>query len=106
MGSQAKNPVTAALILSLGAGALYLSQSSYWSVSIDIAGKQSGVFSSMVNTGGQIGGAVTASLTPWIAHKFGWTTSFGTAACMALLGAACWALVSPRSMHPQTTTAS
>ena len=94
-GSQAKNPVTAAIILSLGAGALYLSQSSFWSVSIDIAGKQSGVFSSLVNTGGQVGGAVTASLTPWIAHGFGWTSSFGTAACMAVLGAACWALVSP-----------
>lgn len=94
-GSQAKNPVTAAIILSLGAGALYLSQSSFWSVSIDIAGKQSGVFSALVNTGGQLGGAVTASLTPWIAHGFGWTTSFGTAACMAMLGAACWAIVNP-----------
>ncbi|SEB39095.1 MFS transporter [Terriglobus roseus] len=94
-GSQAKNPVTAAIILSFGAGALYLSQSSFWSVSIDIAGKQSGVFSSLVNTGGQVGGAVTASLTPWIAHGFGWTSSFGTAACMALLGATCWALVNP-----------
>ena len=105
MGSQAKNPVTAALILSLGAGALYLSQSSYWSVSIDIAGKQSGVFSSLVNTGGQIGGAVTASLTPWIAHKFGWTTSFGTAACMALLGAACWAMVNPGQISHQPEAA-
>jgi ACS family glucarate transporter-like MFS transporter len=95
MGSQAKNPVTAALILALGAGALYLSQSSFWSVSIDIAQKQSGVFSSMVNIGGQVGGAVTASLTPWIAHNFGWTSSFGTAACIALVGAVCWAFVNP-----------
>jgi ACS family glucarate transporter-like MFS transporter len=97
-GSQARNPVTAAIILSFGAGALYLSQSSFWSVSIDIAGRQSGVFSSLVNTGGQLGGAVTASLTPWIAHGFGWTSSFGTAACMALVGAACWASVNPAQM--------
>lgn len=103
VGSQAKNPVAAAIILSFGAGALYLSQSSFWSVSIDIAGKQSGVFSSLVNTGGQIGGAVTASLTPWIAHGFGWTSSFGMAACMALLGAGCWALVSPSKLPTRTS---
>jgi ACS family glucarate transporter-like MFS transporter len=100
MGSQARNPVVAALILAVGAGALYLSQSSFWSVSIDIARKQSGIFSSMVNIGGQIGGAVTASLTPWIAHNFGWTSSFGTAACIALVGAACWVFVNPTSIQP------
>jgi ACS family glucarate transporter-like MFS transporter len=98
LGSQAHNPAVAAVILAAGAGALYLSQSSYWSVSIDIAGKNSGVFSSIVNIGGQLGGAVTASLTPWIAHRFGWTSSFGTAATMAVLGAIAWAVVNPTEM--------
>ncbi len=65
-----------ACILAGGAGALYVSQSSFWSVSADIAGRSSGVFSSMVNMGAQVGGAVTASLTPWVAQRFGWTTSF------------------------------
>src|ERR1700724_3376895 len=78
-----------------GAGALYLSQSSFWSVSVDIAGRNSGVFSSMVNMGGQIGGAVTASLTPWIAQRFGWTTSFAIAAALAVMGAICWLTVHP-----------
>jgi hypothetical protein len=53
IGSQAHNPQLAALILAGGAGALYFSQSSFWSVSADIAGRSSGVFSSMVNMGGQ-----------------------------------------------------
>lgn len=95
LGSQVHSPQLAGFILAGGAGALYLSQSSYWSVSSDIAGRSSGVFSSMVNMGGQIGGAVTASLTPWIAQKFGWTTSFGTAAALALLAALCWIFVHP-----------
>ena len=85
----------AAIILAGGAGALYLSQSSFWSVSVDIAGRSSGVFSSMVNMGGQIGGAVTASLTPWIAQRFGWTTSFAIAAALAVVGAICWLTVHP-----------
>src|SRR6185312_14105178 len=91
LGSHVHRPQLAGVILAGGAGALYLSQSSYWSVSNDIAGRSSGVFSSIVNMGGQIGGAVTASLTPWIAHRFGWTASFGTAAVLAIIAAICWA---------------
>jgi ACS family glucarate transporter-like MFS transporter len=95
LGSQVHSPQLAGVILAGGAGALYLSQSSFWSVSNDIAGRSSGVFSSMVNMGGQIGGAVTASLTPWIAQRFGWTTSFAAAAGLAVLGAICWLTVHP-----------
>jgi len=95
LGSQVHSPQLAGFILAAGAGALYLSQSSYWSVSNDIAGYSSGVFSSMVNMGGQIGGAITASLTPWIAQRFGWTTSFGTAAVLAIVAAICWTTVHP-----------
>lgn len=95
LGSQVKSPQLAGVILAGGAGALYLSQSSFWSVSVDIAGRSSGIFSSVVNMGGQIGGAVTASLTPWIAQRFGWTTSFALAAALAVVGAVCWLRVHP-----------
>jgi ACS family glucarate transporter-like MFS transporter len=95
LGSQAHNAQTAVIILAAGAGALYLSQSSFWSVSVDLAGRSSGLFSSIVNMGGQIGGAVTASLTPWIAQRAGWTTSFGLAAFFAVGAAVCWLFVHP-----------
>jgi MFS transporter, ACS family, glucarate transporter len=95
VGSQAGSPQLAGLILAGGAGALYISQSSFWSVSVDIAGDSTGVFSSLINMGGQIGGAVTASLTPWIAQRYGWTTSFAIAAALALFSAACWMTVHP-----------
>jgi len=100
-GSQVQSPRLAAFILAGGAGALYLSQSSFWSASADIAGENSSVFSSLINTGGQLGGALTASLTPWIAKHFGWTSSFGTAAALAVLGAVCWLAVHPeRPLKP------
>jgi ACS family glucarate transporter-like MFS transporter len=90
LGSRVQSPQLAGVILAGGAGALYVSQSSFWSVSADIAGRSSGVFSSMVN-----GGAVTASLTPWVAQRFGWTTSFAIAAALAVLGAGLWMTVHP-----------
>ncbi len=95
LGSQVRSPALAGVILAGGAGALYLSQSTFWSVSVDIAGRSSAVFSSLVNMGGQIGGALTASLTPWIAQRFGWTASFAVAAGLAIVGALCWLIVHP-----------
>jgi MFS transporter, ACS family, glucarate transporter len=95
LGSRVQSPPLAGVILAGGAGALYVSQSSFWSVSADIAGRSSGVFSSMVNMGAQIGGAVTASLTPWVAQRFGWTTSFAIAAALAVVGAGLWMTVHP-----------
>jgi cyanate permease len=48
-----------------------------------------------MNMGGQIGSAVTASLTPAIASRFGWTTSFRVAAMVSILGSLAWLRVDP-----------
>lgn len=101
VGSRVDSPSVAAIVLAGGAGALYLAQSSYWSVSADIAGRSSGVFSGLVNMGAQLGGATTASLTPWIAREFGWTTAFAVAAGLAVVGSVCWMTVHPeRPLEP------
>jgi MFS transporter, ACS family, glucarate transporter len=85
----------ASIVLAGGAGALYLSQSSFWSVTADIAGGSAGSVSGFMNMGGQIGGALTGSLTPWIAVRYGWTASFLVAAGLCLFGALCWLAVNP-----------
>jgi ACS family glucarate transporter-like MFS transporter len=95
LGSQVQSARLASVVLAGGAGALYLSQSSFWSVTVDIAGASSGSVSGFMNMGNQIGAAITASLTPWIAVRFGWTISFLVAAALCVLGAASWLLVNP-----------
>jgi MFS transporter, ACS family, glucarate transporter len=94
-GSQVQSARLASVVLAGGAGALYLSQSSFWSVTADIAGASSGSVSGFMNMGCQLGAALTASLTPWIAVRFGWTTSFLVAAGLCLVAAVCWLLVDP-----------
>ena len=76
LGTQVDSARIATVVLAAGAGALYLSQSSFWSVSADIGGSSAGSVSGFMNMGGQIGGALTASLTPAIASHWGWTASF------------------------------
>jgi len=95
-GSQVQSARLASVVLAGGAGALYLSQSSFWSVTADIAGASSGSVSGFMNMGNQIGAALTASLTPWIAARFGWTTSFLVAAGLCVVGAMCWLVVDPK----------
>ena len=94
-GSQVQSARLASVVLAGGAGALYLSQSSFWSVTADLGGASSGSVSGFMNMGAQIGAALTASLTPWIAGRFGWTMSFLVAAALCLLGAASWLVVDP-----------
>jgi len=95
LGARAEDVRVASIVLAGGAGALYLSQSSFWSVTADIAGGSAGSVSGFMNMGGQIGGAVTGSLTPWIAARYGWTASFLVASALCLVGAICWLLVNP-----------
>jgi len=89
-GSHAATANSAALILAAGVGALYIAQSPYWSATADIAGRNAGVVSSIMNMGAQIGGALTTTLTPWLAQHFGWSASFLVAALLAFAGGLAW----------------
>ncbi|HET7102519.1 MAG TPA: MFS transporter [Terracidiphilus sp.] len=105
IGSRVASAPLAAMTLAAGAGVLYISQSAFWAVSADIAGHSAGVVSGVMNMGCQIGGALTASLTPWIAQRFGWTTSFLVAALLAVAGAIAWLGVDPESRLVNATPA-
>jgi ACS family glucarate transporter-like MFS transporter len=109
LGSQVHSARLASVVLAGGAGALYLSQSSFWSLTADIAGGSAGSVSGFMNMGNQIGGVVTGSLTPWIAARYNWTAPFLVAAALCLLGAVSWLAVDPlntlteaRSVDPPT----
>jgi MFS transporter, ACS family, glucarate transporter len=95
LGTQAADARLATVILAGGAGALYLSSSSFWSVTADLGGSSAGTVSGVMNMGNQMAGALTATLTPWIAAHFGWTSSFLVAASLCLAGAVAWLLVNP-----------
>lgn len=94
-GAQVDGVRLASVVLAGGAGALYFSQSSFWSVTADIAGGSAGSVSGFMNMGGQIGGALTGSLTPWIAARCGWTASFLVAAALCIFGGLSWLAVDP-----------
>jgi ACS family glucarate transporter-like MFS transporter len=95
LGSEVHSARLASVVLAGGAGALYLAQSSFWSVTADLAGTSSGSVSGFMNMGAQAGGWFTAWLTPLIASHFGWTASFLVAAALCVTGAIAWLFVDP-----------
>lgn len=105
LATQVESAQVASFVLAGGAGALYVAQSAFWAVVADIAGSSSGSASGLMNMVGQIGGATTASLTPLIADKFGWTESFLVAAGLCALGSVAWLLVHPDRVikHPEAS---
>jgi ACS family glucarate transporter-like MFS transporter len=100
-GLQVSTPAAASVILAAGAGSLYLSQSAYWALSADFGKGSAGSLSGFMNMGCQLGIAVTAITTPFIAKRYGWPASFMTAAGLCMLGAALWLVINPnRSLTP------
>jgi ACS family glucarate transporter-like MFS transporter len=48
-----------------------------------------------MNTGANLGGAISPSLTPWIADQWGWSAALSTAALVAVAGGAMWVKIDP-----------
>ncbi len=96
LATQVESAKLASFVLACGIGMQYLCQSCYWAVTADVAGSSAGSVSGFMNMGGQIGGATTAILTPYIAASFGWTASFLVPAGLCALGSVLWLLVNPR----------
>jgi len=103
-GPQVQDARLASLILAGGAGALYVSQSMFWSVTSEIGGGSAGSVSGVMNMGNQLAGALTASLSPLIAATLGWTSSFAVAAGLCALGAVAWFFVDPSAVIRTRTT--
>ena len=107
IGSHAADTTVAVLVLAGGAGALYLGQATYWAVAADFGGPYTGVISGLVNMGGQIAGAATASLTPLFAQWYGWEWAFYIAAGVSFVCVFPWFFVNPnrRLQVPEQVTA-
>ncbi len=103
IGGAIDDPYLALAGLSLGAGWLYFTVGAYWSSTSDLSASHAGFLSGMMNMGANIGGALSPSMTPWIAARWGWPASLSTAAVLALLGAVLWVWIDPgKGLQPDT----
>jgi len=95
LGALMESPYLAIASLSIGAGWLYFTVGAYWSSMSDLSTSHAGSLSGLMNMGANIGGAVSPTLTPWIAEHWGWPVSLGVAALIALIGGILWLNIDP-----------
>lgn len=95
LGAAAESPYLALASLSLGAGWLYFTVGAYWSSTSDLSPTYAGSLSGLMNMGANLGGAISPTLTPWIAQQWGWGVSLGLAAAVSLLGGIMWLRIRP-----------
>jgi ACS family glucarate transporter-like MFS transporter len=95
IGAYADSPWLAVASLSLGAGWLYFCVGAYWASTTDLSKTHAGTLSGLMNTGANLGGALSPTITPWLADHWGWPVSLGTAAIVAILGGLMWLKIDP-----------
>jgi ACS family glucarate transporter-like MFS transporter len=94
-GATTDMPLPAILLLSLGAGWLYFTVGAYWASTVDLSKAYAGTLSGLMNTGANIGGSLSPTLTPWLAREFGWPAALGAAAAIACAGGLMWLKIKP-----------
>jgi MFS family permease len=95
-GVLAADEMTALACFTLALAGLELTVAVSWAVCIDIGGELSGSVSSVMNTWGNLGGAVSAVTMGYLATHLGWTSPFLLAGGMCLLSAWLVGCIDPR----------
>ena len=94
-GAFADSSLVAIASLSVGAGCLYFAVGAYWASTSDLSKAHAGALSGLMNTGANLGGALSPSLTPWMAAQWGWPIALAVAGAVALVGAVLWLKIDP-----------
>lgn len=85
----------ASLVLALGSGSIYLSQSAFWTLSANLGRASAGSVSGFMNMGCQLGGVAVAFLTPYIKDEWGWSAPFVVTGILAAIGGLAWLFIDP-----------
>ena len=94
IGGRVENEYVAAAILALCTGLLLGVEGPYWASANQIGGRKAGFTGGLLNTGGNLGGVISPTLTPLIAQHFGWVHALDFTGLVALGAAALWLWIS------------
>src|SRR6185369_10088125 len=76
-----------------------------WAVTLDIGGSFAGSCSAVMNTAGNIGGAIVATATGFIVNAYGWNAAFYVVSALAVLGAILFTQIDAgRKLAPDSTS--
>src|SRR5262249_40084884 len=95
LGAFADSALAAVACLFVGGGGLFFAPGGSWASTTDVSKTHAGALSGLMNTGANVGGALSPSLTPWMAAQWGWPMALAAAGAVALVGAVLWFKIDP-----------
>jgi ACS family glucarate transporter-like MFS transporter len=105
IGTNVTGTLPTVVLLCLSLGFVAATDAPFWAAAIDASGKHSGTGGAILNTGGNIGGMLAPTLTPLIAHWFGWSAGLYFGGAFVLLGVAVWFFLSPQTAQQRAAEA-
>jgi len=106
IGSNVTGTLPTVVLLCLSLGFAAGTDGPYWAAAIDASGKHAGTGSAIFNTGGNIGGMLAPTLTPLLAHWFGWSAGLYFGGAFVLLGVTVWFFLKPQpALHREAEVA-
>lgn len=105
LGCWVNNPYVTAAMFGLGIFGLELVVGNAWAVTLDIGGSFAGSCSAVMNTFGNIGGAIVAGATGFIVKFYGWNAAFYVVAGFCVAGALLFTRIDAgRKLYPDAAT--
>lgn len=90
LGALAESTPWAIVLMTISFSLTQFSEGTFWAGTSFVAGKHTYTGTGILNTGGNLGGVVSAPLIPIFVGWFGWTGGIGTGAIMALVSGLLW----------------
>lgn len=92
-GSHTANTSVALPMMALAAGFLMFAAANFWAACIDLVPDHSATLSALMNTLGSAGGAISSTVTAYIATQYSWTRALDLAAAVTVVSGMLWFFV-------------
>jgi len=105
IGSNVTDTLPTVVLLCLSLGFASSSDGPYWAAAIEASGKYSGAGGGIFNTGGNLGGLLAPTVTPYIASRLGWEWGLYAGGLIVLIGVSAWFFIGKGSKVPSPVEA-
>jgi ACS family glucarate transporter-like MFS transporter len=93
VGAGAENIAVAIAAIALSVSLLFSTEAPYWSTAIAVAKGDAGTSGGLMNLAGNLGGVVSTTLVPVLAHSFGWFRALLSGSAFAGAAILFWFLI-------------
>jgi len=89
-GARTSNAGVAVAALTVCTVLVLCTEGPFWAAMTELAGERSGLAGGAMNFGGNLGGLISPTLTPWLAERMGWEQTLTFTAGLAIVAGMLW----------------